>query len=185
MGVGLSRVLIVEDDSDLAEAIARAVRAIDPAASIAGTVAQALAMLAPVPRLMVVDVRLPDGSGVAVAEAASKLRPIPAVIAISGSATPEEAFALARHGVRGYLKKPLALPDLRQTIERVISAPFDLAPVVASLVGHQEIQAVQEDVRRIMVEQALGMAGGDRADAAALLEVARKQMELHTERVRG
>jgi two-component system response regulator RegA len=179
------RVLIVEDDVDLAQAIARSVRALDPEAGIAQTLAQALRMLTPVPHLIVCDVRLPDGSGVAVAEAAAQLRPFPAVVAISGAATAEEAFALARHGVRGYLQKPLSLPDLRQTIERVLAEPLPFEPVVATLVGHREIQDVQGDVRRIMVEQALAMAGGDRADAASLLEAARTHIRIVATRDRG
>ena len=106
------KVLIVEDDRDLAESIARSVRSLDPAASIAGTVAAALGLLSEAPDLIICDVRLPDGSGLAVAEAALVQHPIPAIIAISGAATAEEAFSLAQRGVRGYLKKPLALPML-------------------------------------------------------------------------
>ena len=179
------RVLIVEDDVDLAQAIARSVRSLDPAAGIAETLGQAMRMLTPVPHLIVCDVRLPDGSGVELAEAAARLRPLPAVIAISGAATAEEAFALARHGVRGYLQKPLSLPGLRQTIERVLAEPLPLEPVVASLVGFREIQDVQSDVRQIMVEQALAMASGDRSQAASLLDAARARLRIVAPRERG
>ena len=168
------KVLIVEDDRDLAESIARSVRSLDPAASIAGTVAAALGLLSEAPDLIICDVRLPDGSGLAVAEAALVQHPIPAIIAISGAATAEEAFSLAQRGVRGYLKKPLSLPDLRQTIEKVLASPLALEPVVASLVGHRPIQEVQGEIRRIMVEQALALSGGDRADASRLLDVSRQ-----------
>jgi DNA-binding NtrC family response regulator len=168
------KVLIVEDDRDLAESIARSVRSWDPAAAIAGTVAAAMRLLAAAPDLVICDVRLPDGSGLEIAEAALVRHPIPAIIAISGAATAEEAFALAQRGVRGYLKKPLSLPDLRQTIEKVLSSPPALESVVASMVGQRPIQEVQGEVRRIMVEQALALSGGDRADASRLLEVSRQ-----------
>jgi two-component system, response regulator RegA len=164
------KVLIVEDDQDLAESIARSVRSLDPAATIANTVAAALRLLSEAPALIICDVRLPDGSGLEVVDAALKLHPIPSIITISGSATPEEAFVLAQRGVRGYLKKPLSLPDLRQTIEQVLASPPELAPIVASLVGQRPIQEVQGEIRRIMVEQALALSAGDHADATRLLD---------------
>jgi two-component system, response regulator RegA len=174
------KVLIVEDDRDLAECIARSVRSLDPAASIAVTVAEALRLLSEAPAVIICDVRLPDGSGLAVAEAALGMRPIPSIIAISGAASAEEAFALAQRGVRGYLKKPLSLQDLRQNIENLLSSPPILEPMVASLVGRRPIQEVQGEIRRIMVEEALARSGGDRADASRLLEVSRQI--LHEER---
>jgi two-component system response regulator RegA len=168
------KTLIVEDDRDLAESIARSVRSLDPAASIAGTVQEALRLLSESPVLIICDVRLPDGSGLQIAEAAMRQRPVPSIIAISGAATAEEAFALAQRGVRGYLSKPLSLPDLRQTIDKALDSPLALDPVVATLVGQRQIQEVQGEVRRIMVEQALALSGGDHANASRLLEVSRQ-----------
>ena len=175
----------MEDDSDLAQAIGRAIRSLDPAPRFAETLAQAMRLLSPVPNLIICDVRLPDGSGVALAEATVKLRPLPAVIAISGEATPEEAFQLARNGVRGYLKKPLSLPDLRQTIEHVLAEPLPLEPAVASLVGREEIQDVQSEVRQIMVTQALAMTGNDRTETATLLDAAHGHLGDESTRERG
>ena len=171
------KVLIVEDDADLGQAIARAVRPLDPAATILGTVAAALRFLPRAPRLIILDVRLPDGSGLEVARAAAKLRPIPSIIAISGSATPEEAFALAQLGVRGYLQKPLSLPELRDTIEQVMASPPDLGPLVAPLVGQRPIQDVQGEIRRVMVEQAVALAKGNRTSASHLLSVSRQAVQ--------
>jgi two-component system, response regulator RegA len=171
------RVLIVEDDEELGQAIARAVRALDPAATVLGTVAAALRFLPQTPRLIILDVGLPDGNGLEIAEAAAKLRPVPSIIAISGSATAEEAFALAQRGVRGYLQKPLSLPDLRDTIGRVMASPPQLGPIVASLVGQRPIQDVQSEIRRVMVEQAVALTKGNRTNASHLLSVSRQAVQ--------
>ncbi len=171
------RVVVVEDDADLAMAIADAVCNLDPSPVVAGTVAEALAHLEDAPSLVICDVRLPDGSGLEVAEAACRLRPIPPIIAISGSATAEEGFALARQGVRAYLQKPLRLAELRQAIECAMTRPAPLEPLVASLVGQRTLDEVQAKVRRALVEQALALAGGNRTEASRLLRVTRQAVQ--------
>lgn len=171
------RIVVVEDDVDLAQAIARAVVALDPKPEVAGTVAEALLCLQRAPTLIVCDVGLPDGSGLQVAEAAARMRPMPSIIAISGTATPEEAFALARFGVSGYLQKPLVLSELRQTLDEVLAAPPDLQPLATSWVGRLSMHEVQGRVRRAMVEQALALSDGNRTNASRLLQVTRQAVQ--------
>jgi two-component system, response regulator RegA len=171
------RIVVVEDDVDLAQAIARAVVSLDPKPDVAGTVTEALLCLQREPSLIVCDIRLPDGSGLQVAEVAARMRPMPSMIAISGTATPEEAFALARFGVSGYLQKPLVLSELRRTIDQVLAMPPDLEPLATSCVGRLSIHEVQGRVRRAMVEQALALSDGNRTDASRLLQVTRQAVQ--------
>jgi DNA-binding NarL/FixJ family response regulator len=83
----------------------------------ARTVAEGAALLANVPDLVVMDVRLPDGSSVEVAEASRALDPSPTVIAISGAATAAEAFELAKAGVQVFLPKPFSQGEFERRVK--------------------------------------------------------------------
>ncbi|HEY8927242.1 MAG TPA: DNA-binding response regulator [Polyangia bacterium] len=176
------RLLIVEDDEDLGQSISRIVRSWSTDISVVKTVAEALGELERGPDLIITDVRLPDGSGVKVAEAATRLDPMPAVVAISGQATPEEGFQLALAGVRAYIRKPIALEHLRNTIRTALAAAPELTPLAAIQVGHRPIQEVQIAIKKAMVAQALSLSNGNRTEAARMLQVSRQaiQQMIHT-----
>ena len=170
-------VLVVEDDVSLCDAIAQVVAPLASMVLQAHTLASALEHLKRAPGLIISDIRLPDGSGMAVVDAASALSPVPVTLAISGEATPAEAFELARRGVRGYLQKPLRLPELRDAIHEALRSPADLKVCAIAQVGHRAIRQAQEDLRRAMVEQACALAGGNRTSAARMLQVSRQAVQ--------
>jgi two-component system, response regulator RegA len=172
-----TRVMIVEDDGDLAQAIASLVRPWSTEVIVVGCVRDAIEKLQSSPGLIITDVRLPDGSGVSIAEAACRLQPMPAVVAISGQATPEEGFKLALAGVRGYVTKPLVLETFRETLRAAIAWAPQLAPLAAIQVGHRPLQDVQSAVRKAMAAQALALAQGNRTDAAKMLHVSRQAIQ--------
>lgn len=171
------RVLIVEDDASLRRAIVRAMRSTGRELDEASTCEGGLALLANEPDLLLLDVRLPDGSGVKVAQAAAALRPAPLVVVLSGEATPQEAFQLAQLGAIQFLAKPFSLDELLAAIELVHTARVQLAPMVRACVGSADLRDVQDDVRRTMVEQALALAKGNRTMAAKLLRVSRQAIQ--------
>jgi len=171
------RVLIVEDDASLRRAIVRAMRSTGRELDEASTCEGGLALLANEPDLLLLDVRLPDGSGVTVAQAAAALRPAPLVVVLSGEATPQEAFQLAQLGAIQFLAKPFSLDELLAAIELVHTARVQLAPMVRACVGSADLRDVQDDVRRTMVEQALALAKGNRTMAAKLLRVSRQAIQ--------
>jgi two-component system nitrogen regulation response regulator GlnG len=80
----IRRVLLVDDDEALRSAVARALRTNGRAIEAVGTVGAALEALARGFDLVLLDVRLPDGSGVRVAEAASAMQPSPLIVVVSG-----------------------------------------------------------------------------------------------------
>jgi two-component system response regulator RegA len=174
---GLMRALVVEDDLELARAIVRSLEEWGAITTSAATLAHALPMLESRPELVILDISLPDGSGLRVAERACQMRPAPLVIVFSGSATAEEAFRLGQLGVRGYLRKPISLADFTATVVALLSAAPDLAPFLVATVGRQPFQDVLESVRRTMAEQALALAGGNRTGAARLLGVTRQAVQ--------
>jgi DNA-binding NtrC family response regulator len=173
----LARVLIVEDHKPLREALARALSSFAGEVLQADGVRSAERALEQQPDVVLVDVWLPDGNGRTVVERAVRQRPAPAVIAMSGHASPEEAFELARAGARRYLPKPIALEDLTRSIDEALSDRPDLAPVVAAHVGQTPLREVVEHVRDVMIDEALARNRGSRTGAARELGVTRQAVQ--------
>jgi DNA-binding NarL/FixJ family response regulator len=117
-----ARALVVDDDDALRRSLVRFLRGLQTEVLEARTLDEALRLLARGPDLVMTDVRLPDGSGCAVAEMASRLTPQPLVVAMSGLASASEAFSLAQWGVRVYLAKPFAPSDLIESVQE-LAAP--------------------------------------------------------------
>jgi CheY-like chemotaxis protein len=174
----LERVLIVEDNAPLRAGIAELVRSWGARAFEAGSGEEAVGLLErEPPDLLICDVRLPDGSAFRVLEATLSMTPEPAKVAISGVATPEEAFHLGQMGVREYLAKPFSLTDLEDAVHRVQSEPPDLDPWVRASVGQVSMRDLQKHVREVMVEQAMALSDGSRRRAARLLDVSRQAIQ--------
>lgn len=171
------RALVVEDDAELGRAVTRSLEEWGAEVTLATTLAFATDVLDRGFELVILDVGLPDGSGVSLAEKAATLRPAPLIVVFSGNATAEEAFRLGQLGVRGYLGKPVTLSDFAATIESMMAAAPDLAPFLVATVGKQPFQDVLAGVRRTMAEQALAVTGGNRTGAAKLLGVTRQAVQ--------
>ena len=173
----LNRVLIVEDHKPLREALARAIGGFAAEVLQADGVRTAEVQLERNPDLVLVDVWLPDGHGRSVVERAVQLRPAPVVIAMSGHASAEEGFELARAGARRYLAKPIALEDLVRAIDEALADRPDLTAAVAAHVGRTPLREVVEHVRDVMLDEALARTNHSRTAAAKLLHVTRQAVQ--------
>jgi DNA-binding NtrC family response regulator len=173
----LRRVLVVEDHRELRALLARFLRERGLHVLEACSAREAMRMLAPPPDLILLDVRLPDGSVFPVLEASASLWPAPIKIALSGAATPEDAFRLARYGVRRYLQKPVSLAALEEAIAAACEEQPDLRPLVQDSVGHVSVRELQRDVRSVMLRQAMAIAKGNRSNTARLLRVSRQAVQ--------
>ncbi len=170
-------ILLIEDDDILRSALARQLNDWTAEVTQAATVAMGLELLKNKPNLVVMDVVLPDGSGVDIAEAMASMQPSPMVIAISGQASAKEAFRLKELGVLGYLPKPLSLTDFTQTISSIIDSPPLFEPYLKAQVGKISFQKVQQAVRKTMLEQAFYVAKGNKTHTAKLLNVSRQAVQ--------
>jgi len=170
-------VLIVEDNGPLRSAIARRVRAWGSHPLEAGTAHEANALLAASPDLLVVDLHLPDELAFGVIEAAALLWPKPICVAISGRASPEQAFRLAQLGVRALIEKPFSLDQLQQAVETAYREAPPLEVLIAACVGHVPLRKLQERLRSVMVHQALALSNGSRSETARLLAVSRQAIQ--------
>lgn len=173
----LGRVLVVEDHVPLRKAIASLLGNSGTEVLEAGTEHGAIALLNLPPDLIICDVYLPDGSAMKIFEAALGVSPEPVKIAMSGHASAEEAFQLAKLGVLAYLPKPFTLDELSATIERILREPPDIDTLLRASVGQIPMRELQQRVRSVMVGQALALARGSRSGAARLLDVSRQAVQ--------
>ncbi len=174
----VNRVLVVEDSTSLCKTLRRALEPRFEDVHTVGTVAEARAELVSFqPDLMVLDVELPDGTAVDVVKAALARETFPLALAMSGTATPDEAFHLAQLGVRTYLPKPLDLEKFDRALDEVIRAPIEIQPLLRAMVGQRPIQEMEEELRQTMLREALCQARGSRRGAARLLQVSRQLIQ--------
>jgi CheY-like chemotaxis protein len=112
------RILIVEDEPDLATTCARLFRQMGHTPLVALNGREALTLIdRETPDLIVTDLRLPGVDGLEVLHHAhrdGRRTPVILVTAYASEAVRHEAFAA---GARGYLIKPFSLVDLRAAVE--------------------------------------------------------------------
>ena len=99
----------------------------------AGTVAEAVAVIERErPEVVLLDVHMPDGGGVAVLRALGPGGP--RVLALSVSDAAEDVIAVIRAGARGYVTKTIAPDELVDAIERVREGDAVFSPRLAGFV---------------------------------------------------
>ncbi len=101
--------------------------AADPAAAVS-TIAQTT------PDVVLLDVHIPDGGGVAVLHAIKGLSSPPAVLALSVSDAAEDVVPMIRAGALGYVTKTISTPELLAAIRQVAAGDAYFSPRLAAFV---------------------------------------------------
>jgi CheY-like chemotaxis protein len=113
----LIHVMHVEDDVDFRLLISASLRGFGYFVATAGSVAEALQLAGELRfDLFILDVRLPDGSGIELCQQLQALQPGVPVIYYSAYASDEEQKAALAVCGNTYLKKPVSIEYLEQTI---------------------------------------------------------------------
>ncbi len=86
------------------------------------------------PAVVLVDVHMPDGGGVAVIEGVAETNPDVKFLALSVSDQAEDVIAMIRAGARGYVTKTIEPPELADAIRRVHSGDAVFSPRLAGFV---------------------------------------------------
>jgi DNA-binding NtrC family response regulator len=115
-------ILIIEDEASLASALALAARKLGYPSELCASGREGLARLAEA-RLVLLDIGLPDISGLDVLEQARQQAPDVPIIVITAHGTLENAVTARRLGAAAYLVKPLNLADLQQAIRQILEPP--------------------------------------------------------------
>jgi DNA-binding NtrC family response regulator len=113
-------ILIVDDEPQVAEVLARSLSRQGHQARVAHSGAEALKVVdeAP-PDAMFLDVSMPGMNGLDVLARVRETRPGLAVVVITGHATPDEIEEVKRLGAVDVIPKPAALTHYHQAIERL------------------------------------------------------------------
>jgi DNA-binding response OmpR family regulator len=170
--------LVVEDDGAMATALASFMQTRAEKVLVAGDMREAEQHLASA-RIdaAIVDLALPDGTGVKLLDRVFAQPVMPRVIVVTGSATPATAFALAQTGVRGFVFKPFALEQLERAWDSAVGGVPDLRPLLRASVGHVGLHALEASVRQSMTEEALAMALSSRRHASGILGISRQLLQ--------
>ncbi len=135
----MSHVLIVDDDQNTREALAAIATAEGFTTAEAGSVAAArIQLVRQRPDVVLMDLRLPDGSGMDLFEDLEDRSNIETIL-ITGHASVESAIEALRLGASDYLTKPVNVQRLKSVLSRV--------PKSGEL--RAEIGALRDELRRI------------------------------------
>ncbi len=117
----MARVLVIEDEVVLAKNIQRSLQKVGHSVAVASTGSEGERLFAEAPPdITLLDLRLPDASGL---EVLPRLRAVDggaAVLIMTAYATVEDAVTAIKLGAKDYVEKPLNLEDLRLTVSRVL-----------------------------------------------------------------
>lgn len=86
------------------------------------------------PDVVLVDVHMPGGGGVAVIANVLETNPDQRFLALSVSDAPEDVIAMIRAGARGYVTKSISPEELSDAIERVAAGDAVFSPSLAGFV---------------------------------------------------
>jgi len=101
----------------------------------AGTTAEAIATIrATKPDVVLLDVHMPDGGGLAVLEAIGPALPDVRFLALSVSDAAEDVIAVIRAGAKGYVTKTISADDLADAVARVAEGDVVFSPRLAGFV---------------------------------------------------
>jgi DNA-binding NarL/FixJ family response regulator len=129
------RVVIVDDHALFRAGVRGELAAYVVVVGEAGTVAEAVATIAATaPDVVLLDVHMPDGGGLAVIRAVGLEQPAVRFLALSVSDAPEDVIELVRAGARGYVTKTISAIELAAAIEQVAAGEVVLSPRLAGFV---------------------------------------------------
>jgi DNA-binding NarL/FixJ family response regulator len=97
------------------------------------------------PTVVLVDVHMPDGGGIAVVEGVTETNPDVKFLALSVSDQAEDVIAMIRAGARGYVTKTIDPDDLADAIRRIDAGDAVFSPRLAGFVLDAFAGAIPSD----------------------------------------
>lgn len=140
------KVLVVDDDETIRSTLAEAVSRWGYRPLEATTIAETFTIIKrEQPHALLLDVKLPDGSGIEALDALRKRSPELVIIIITGYDTTKDAFEAGMRQAYGYLPKPIDQEQLRLMLEQA----FRNRRVERKLTSREErMQYVSGEVKR-------------------------------------
>ena len=171
-------VLVVDDEALFATSVSRRLTQAGYLCATAGTLAEARAELARnASRLVLLDVRLPDGSGLDFLdeiEMQGRLLHLD-VIVLTAYAEISDAVEAVKRGAADYLTKPVDLNTLTLAVDRVLTEQR-LRHQHGLVAGPRGNGTTLAQAEKRLLEAALIEAGGNVSEAARRLGISRMTM---------
>jgi DNA-binding NarL/FixJ family response regulator len=145
-----------------------------------------------VPDVVLLDVHMPGGGGLAVLGAVRRGAPGLVFLALSVSDAPDDVLAVVRAGARGYVTKTIDAADLADAIRRVHAGDAVFSPRLAGFVldafaGEVSAAAVDPELDRLTPRERDVLRhiarGYTYKEAARRLEISVKTVETHVSAV--
>ncbi|MGO2748718.1 MAG: response regulator transcription factor [Pseudoclavibacter sp.] len=162
------RVLLCEDDDQLARGLSRALKYAGHRVTRAADVAEALACIRDeVPELALVDMSLPDGLGTQII---ARLRQHPAVgiIIVSAHGREQDRIAGLRAGADDYVTKPFSVAELLVRIEGLARRTREIRRYASTqdpTIIELGMLRLDTDARTATIASGNGKSGGDNSSA--------------------
>lgn len=165
----LPTILVVEDDDQFRTVLVRALEARGyDAIGMADATSGIAAARRDSPEMAVVDLRLPDQSGLDVVRALKAIDPSTAIVVLTGYGSIATALEAVRLGAMHYLTKPTDPDRILAAFERGLAArPRDLPIETPSLA-----QVEWEHLNRVLTD-----CGGNVSEAARVLNMHRRSLQ--------
>jgi DNA-binding NarL/FixJ family response regulator len=133
--VSTPRVAIVDDHALFRAGVRGELAGLVDVVADAGSVADAIeAIRRERPEVVLLDVHMPDGGGIAVIEALRDELPALRFLALSVSDAPADVIAVIRAGARGYVTKTISGAELAGAVRRVAAGDAVFSPLLAGFV---------------------------------------------------
>jgi DNA-binding NarL/FixJ family response regulator len=131
----MTRVVLVDDHAMFRTGVRAELGSRVDVVGEAGSVAEAIQVVTETrPDVVLLDVHMPDGGGLAVLEAVSKQLSDTRFLALSVSDAAEDVIAVIRAGASGYVTKTISADDLAAAITRVADGDAVFSPRLAGFV---------------------------------------------------
>jgi len=145
------RLLLLEDERNVAETLIERLRAAGFAVTHADTIARARrALLEASFQIAVLDVGLPDGSGFELARSLREHSPATAIVFLTAHADPEDRIRGLELGADDYIAKPFHFRELLLRIQNCLKRAQDLAQVPGEMRGRVRIGRALVDFERFV-----------------------------------
>jgi DNA-binding response OmpR family regulator len=153
--VSPTRLLLVEDDANVAGTLAARLHTEGLTVTHAGSVREALVALAAESfHVAVLDVGLPDGDGFAVARQLREDSPGTAMLFLTAYGAPEDRIRGLELGADDYVTKPFVFRELLLRIQNVLKRAHDLQQPGTALAGPVRIGVAMVDFARFTARTA-------------------------------
>ncbi len=173
-------VLVVDDEPDLCALYQTALQRLGYTVLSAANLAQAIQHLAEQAQIacVVSDFRLPDGTGIELAQHVASQYPGLPISIMTAYGSPEHSVQALKAGAFDYLTKPVAIADLRATVAKMLAqsqrtrspSPLPLVEQIAHRLPGQSsaIKAVHQQLAQLAQTQACVVLQGERGTGKEL-----------------